>query len=78
MGWSFADSQTVTLRDFCIQCVCLPTQRYLSGALTPNNMADTIVSTTAGRNNASEGGSTRLTLASFLAEVRSDEAAELA
>lgn len=41
-------------------------------------MADTIVSTTAGRSNASEGGSTRLTLASILAEVRSDEAAELA
>lgn len=40
-------------------------------------MADNIVSITAGCINGSEG-SPRLTLASLLAETRSDEAAELA
>lgn len=47
------------------------------GSTHPSNMADNIVSMTAACINGAVG-STRLTLASSLAEVRSDEAAELA
>lgn len=73
-GWSFADTHTHThiqKRYGIFVWPCLSTNKAKStGRTYPSSMADNIVSTAA--------GVLRLTLASLLAGLLSDEAAELA
>lgn len=72
-GWSFADTHTHIYKSVTeyLFWPCLSTNKAKStGRTYPSSMADNIVSTAA--------GGLRLTLASLLAGLLSDEAAELA